>query len=471
MKYKCIKKIISCLLLTTCCVSLSSSFIVKAEESWPVAPEIEGGSAIVMEVNSGAVLYEKNAHEQLYPASITKIMTGLLAIENSQLDELVTFSYDSVHKTEGSSIWRDVDEVMTMEQCLYALMLNSANECGYAIAEHTGGTYENFIQMMNDKAAELGCTDTHFNNPHGLTDEQHYTSCYDMALIGREAIQNDLFRKITGTKRYDIPPTNKHPDEITYLTNHHKMLWEDNEHYYEYCIGGKTGYTMAAGNTLVTFAEKDGMTLVSVVMKEKPQCQYKDSRALLDFCFENFKAYKISENLNDNMKIQLPENDFLAGEAFADIDETATIVLPVGAEFTDATMEIITDTSVENIGNVSAENSMENTQEDAATAGTLEFSYAGHVVGSVDVRRTAESIEEYPFEVKEEEVEEPERVIQLDIKMILLVILGIVLLGAAGFGIYKFADNFYLIRYKFYSRKQRDIRTDVIRRKKRRRRR
>ena len=171
------------------------------------------------------------------------------------------------------------------------------------------------------------------------------------------------------------------------------------------------------------------------------------------------------------MKIQLPENDFLAGEAFADIDETATIVLPVGAEFTDATMEIITDTSVENIGNVSAENSMENTQEDAATAGILEFSYAGHVVGSVDVRRTAESIEEYPFEVKEEEVEEPERVIQLDIKMILLVILGIVLLGAAGFGIYKFADNFYLIRYKFYSRKQRDIRTDVIRRKKRRRRR
>lgn len=448
------KKLLSCLILTVCCTVFGGQVTIYAEEDWPQGPEIYGGSAIVMDVDSGTVLYEKNSHEQLYPASITKIMTALLAIENSQLDEQVTFSYDSVHKTEGSGIWRDVDEVMTMEQCLYALMLNSANECAYAIAEHTGGTFEDFVDMMNERAALLGCTDTHFNNPHGLTDEQHYTSAYDMALISSEAIKNDLFRQITGTKRYDIPPTNKHPDEITYLTNHQKMLWEGEKYYYEYCIGGKTGYTEAAGNTLVTYAQKDGMTLVCVVMKEKPTQHYEDTIALLDFCFDNFKAYSIAENLDENMTVQLPESNFLSIEEFAKIDENAGIVLPAAAEFTDAKLEIITDTADETI------------------AGTLQYTYGDRVVGSVDIERTAEEIKEYPFEEsKVNQEQEPEKVIHINVKKILIVIAIIILLAAAGFGIYKFGDNFYLIRYKLYSRKKQNVGNEVIKRKRRRRRR
>lgn len=449
-----VKKLLSCLILTVCCTVFGGQLTIYAEENWPQGPEIYGGSAIIMDVDSGTVLYEKNSHEQLYPASITKIMTALLAIENSQLEEKVTFSYDSVHKTEGSGIWRDVDEVMTMEQCLYALMLNSANECAYAIAEHTGGTFEDFVDMMNERAALLGCTDTHFNNPHGLTDEQHYTSAYDMALIASEAIKNDLFRQITGTKRYDIPPTNKHPDETTYLTNHQKMLWEGEKYYYEYCIGGKTGYTEAAGNTLVTYAQKDGMTLVCVVMKENPTQQYEDSIALLNFCFDNFKSYSIAENLDANMTVQLPESDFLSIEEFAKIDENAGIVLPAEAEFSDAKLEIITDTENETI------------------AGTLQYTYGDRVVGSVDIVRTEEEIKEYPFEEsKINQEQEPEKVIHINGKKILIVIAIIILLAAAGFGIYKFGDNFYLIRYKLYSRRKQNVGNEVIRRKRRRRRR
>lgn len=458
-----VRRIISCLLLTACCTCFGSSFTINAsgiqsdaaeKAAWPTEPEIAGGAAIVMDVNSKTILYEKNVHEQLYPASITKIMTALLAVENSELDEKVTFSYDSVHKTEGSGIWRDVDEVMTMEQCLYALMLNSANECAYAIAEHTGKTYEDFVKMMNERASALGCKDTHFNNPHGLPDEEHYTSCYDMALIASEAIQNDTFREITGTKRYEIPPTNKHPDEITYLKNHQKMLFEDEKYYYEYCIGGKTGYTSVAGSTLVTFAEKDGMTLVCVVMKEESPGHYEDSIALLNYCFENFRAYNIAENLKEDTEAKFPEDGFLSCDSFANIDKEAGIVLPVGAEFKDADTEVLYD------------------EKKKDTVGTLQYTYAGHVVGSVDIEIMPEDVKEYSFKKQENAKEQEEKkVVKISVTKIIFVILGVLALAAAAFGIYKFKDNFYILRYRFRTRKKGTVGNDVIKRKRRKRKR
>ena len=157
---------------------------------WPSAVTAESGAAIIMEENTGAVLYEKNSHAENYPASITKIMTALLAVENCDLNEEITFSEDAVYKNEGSTshIARDVGEKMTMEQCLYGMMLESANECAYAIGEHVaGGDINDFVDMMNERAKELGCKNTHFVNPNGLPDEDHYTSAYDMALIAREA--------------------------------------------------------------------------------------------------------------------------------------------------------------------------------------------------------------------------------------------------------------------------------------------
>ena len=242
---------------------------------------------------------QKKIHATYYPASITKILTALVALENSSLDEVVTFSKDAVYLNEGDSshISRDVGEQMTMEQCLYGMLLESANECAYAIAEHVGGGDVNvFVDMMNQKAAELGCQDSHFNNTNGLPDENHYVSAYDMALISRAAYQNPTFAKIIGTESYQIPPTNTHADP-TPLNNHHSMLhpYHTSRYVYPYCLGGKTGYTRAANSTLVTYAAKDGMTLVCVVLNVTSPGHWIDTTNLFNYCFDNFAAYNVAD--------------------------------------------------------------------------------------------------------------------------------------------------------------------------------
>lgn len=215
---------------------------------------------------------------------------------------MVTFSDDAINNTEGSGIARDYGEQMTLEQCLYGVMLESANECAYAVAEHVGGTVENFVDMMNAKAKELGCTNTHFANPHGLQDENHYTTAHDMALIAQAAYQNETFRIIIGTKMYTIPPTNKHAEE-TVLRNHHDMLCTyhnaNRKYLYPYCVGGKTGYTATANSTLVTYAEKDGMTLICVVMNTQSPNQFIDTVNLFDYAFDNFQVLNVAENDTD----------------------------------------------------------------------------------------------------------------------------------------------------------------------------
>ena len=185
-----------CIIFTSALLLTLFPTNVQANQYWPEGPEIDSPSAIVIEINSGTVLYENNSDEVNYPASITKIMTVMLALENCELDEVVTFSEDSIRETprDSSHIWRDIGEHMTMEECLYAIMLESANECAYAVAEHVGqklgGDYQTFIELMNSRAKELGCTNTHFANANGLPDKQHVTSAHDMALISAEAYTN-----------------------------------------------------------------------------------------------------------------------------------------------------------------------------------------------------------------------------------------------------------------------------------------
>ena len=191
----------ACLILTIISTVCLGKVDVKAADYWPDAPETLSPSVILMEESTGTILYEKNSDEAHYPASITKIMTTLLALENGNLSDMVTFSDDAINNTEGSGIARDYGEQMTLEQCLYGVMLESANECAYAVAEHVGGTVENFVDMMNAKAKELGCTNTHFANPHGLQDENHYTTAHDMALIAQAAYQNETFLLYYGNKK------------------------------------------------------------------------------------------------------------------------------------------------------------------------------------------------------------------------------------------------------------------------------
>lgn len=170
-------------------------------ENWPAGPQVYAEAAIVMEAGTGTILYSKNIDQQLYPASITKVMTVLLALENLEMNEEVTFSHNAVFSIDynSSHIARDEGEVLTVEECLYAIMMESANECSNAIAEHVSGSVEAFADLMNQRAAELGCTNTHFVNPHGLPDDNHYTCPRDMALITREVISHEKFRQISST--------------------------------------------------------------------------------------------------------------------------------------------------------------------------------------------------------------------------------------------------------------------------------
>ncbi len=259
-----------------------------ALHGWPVGPSIEGQAAVVINLQNGGILYSKNADTVLYPASITKILTCLLACENLDMNMTFAMSQSAAFGIEpgSSSIYGDTDEVFTVEQAMMGLMLESANEMALMLGELVSGSEKKFVELMNERAAELGCKHTHFNNPNGLPDENHYTCAGDMAKIMVECWKNDLFRKFCTTSSYEIPPTNKQP-ETRYLSNHHKMM-EGKDYAYEGVLGGKTGYTMAAGNTLVTFAYRDSMRLGVVVLNSVGGA-YEDTAKLLDYGFGNFK--------------------------------------------------------------------------------------------------------------------------------------------------------------------------------------
>lgn len=457
-----VRKHFTILILTAAfAISLMHPLCAQAEEYWPDMPEVNSPSVIVMEVNTGTVLYEKDSHEQNYPASITKIMTTLLAIENCSLDETVVFSYDAVfggNEADTSHIARDYLEELTMEQCLYAVMLESANECAYAVAEHVGealgGDYSTFIDLMNEKAEALGCTDTHFNNSNGLPDTEHWTSAYDMALIAAEAYKNETFRTITGSTSYTIPATNKHDDPYP-CHNHHKMLypWKGDAAYlYDYCTGGKTGYTTAAGNTLVTFAEKDGITLVCVVMRAATGDQYTDTRTLFDYCFDNFQALNISENESNVTNEAMEHAGILNNNrSFVSLDTSAYIILPKTAEFSDA------------------EYTLDMQGTDGAIA-ELSYTYAGKNVGSASIVITGAAAEDTPFEKEQEEETSDIKVVRIKPVMIVVVLLAIAALAALIYFGRRLFDNFYIIRHNLSAKWMQRNRFREIRRKKRRRR-
>ena len=449
----------ACLILTIISAVCLGKVDVKAADYWPDAPETLSPSVILMEESTGTILYEKNMDEAHYPASITKIMTTLLALENGNLSDMVTFSDDAINNTEGSGIARDYGEQMTLEQCLYGVMLESANECAYAVAEHVGGTVENFVDMMNAKAKELGCTNTHFANPHGLQDENHYTTAHDMALIAQAAYQNETFRIIIGTKMYTIPPTNKHAEE-TVLRNHHDMLCTyhnaNRKYLYPYCVGGKTGYTATANSTLVTYAEKDGMTLICVVMNTQSPNQFIDTVNLFDYAFDNFQVLNVAENDTDYSAETTVDNGNLNNiEPFVELDKDAVIVLPKTAEFSDSS------------------SSVEYNDSDPEIAGSITYTYAGRNVGKADIKTTGVVVEGYAFDNESTGEEEQEAVSTVQVKpiVVVLLIVAVILLGVLLFFLKRFYDNYYIIKHNRAVRRDRKDQKRRIRKKRRRRRR
>ena len=262
-------------------------------KGWPQGPAIEAVSAVVMDMDTGVCLYSKQATEKRYPASITKIMTTLLLIENCDLDEEVTFSEIVYDLDEGSShLGIQPGETMTLRDAAYGIMLASANDISNGVAEYIGGSINGFADMMNEKAEELGCVNTHFSNPHGLCREDHYTCAYDMALIAAAAYENPVFREIVGTREYTIPETNLVEEERSFL-NHHKMIQKDESFYREWCTGGKTGFTTDSLNTLVTYGEKDGQRLVCALLKVNgAEKAYNETTAIMEYSFDNFITEK-----------------------------------------------------------------------------------------------------------------------------------------------------------------------------------
>lgn len=334
-------------------------------KGWPQGPAVYGDSAIVMDMDSGAVLFEKQADKKHYPASITKILTTLVALENAELTDKVEFTEDSISFLEygDASIGMTPGEVLSMEDALYAVLLASANEVSYAVAESTGklmgGDYDTFIQEMNKRAAEIGCTGSHWTNANGLHDEEHYTTAHDMAVIASEVYQYEEFQKITQTLNYTIGPTNL-VDEDRVFQQNHKMLWPQNANYYEYCTGGKTGYTDQARTTLVTMADNGDLRLAAVVLYDFGNDAYIDTREMFDYAFDNFSKISLTSQ-------EKPEEI----ESFE--TEDPYVLLPRGIEFSSLEREY-------------------KVEDGLSGRGTVTYTYEGQNLGTADVVLTKDYI-------------------------------------------------------------------------------
>ena len=281
------------------------------------APEIAAQSAILMDAKTKTILFEKNAYETHYPASITKLMTALLAIENLSPDQTITFSKDAIFGIEpGSShIGIQVDEQLTVDQALHGLLLMSANEVANGLAEAVSGSISAFADRMTDRAKELGTQNTHFANPHGLHDPNHYTTAYDMALIGSYLAENDYFLSLMKDTTYNIPPTNL-SNETRYLYQQHHMLnpVRNPKTYREDVIGGKTGYTDQARHTLVTMAKQGDTTLVAVILQSEKQTLYTDTASLLDYGFASYQSLTL--HTTDDILKALPCYAVKSGQSY-----------------------------------------------------------------------------------------------------------------------------------------------------------
>lgn len=339
-------------------------------ENWPEAPSIGAASAILMDADSGIILYEKNVHEKMYPASTTKLLTCLLAMEKKgiSLNDMVSFSYDAVFSVprDGSNMGIDVGEAMTLEDCLYGILVLSANEVCNGVAEYVSGDIDSFVELMNRRAEELGCVDSHFNNAHGYTDPDHYTSAYDLALIGREFFKNELLAKMSRTKIYHWLPTDTQPDDI-YLPS--RNYFYTGAYNYEGIVGSKTGYTDESRNCLVTCAERGGVRLICVIMMEETPYQYDDTVDLFNYGFSNFDIVKVADY---ETKYEIDNDDFFKtrydlfgnSSAFLSLDDSSEIVLPKTCTFEDLTSTLVYH------------------EDDSKVLADIDYSYNGKYLGS-----------------------------------------------------------------------------------------
>lgn len=381
-------------------------------ENWPEGPAIGAQAAILMEANTGIILYAKNIHEKLYPASTTKLMTCLIAAENSSMDEMVTFSNDAVFSIEkgSSNMGIDVGQSLPMEECLYGILVASANEVANAVAEHVAGSMDAFADMMNEKAAELGCEDTHFVNAHGLFDENHYTSAYDLAIIAKAFFQNEQLSKLGNTASHHFEATATQPDDFI-VRNKHQLITGDIS--YNGIKGGKTGYTDEARQTLVTCAEKNDMKLICVILKEESPDQFNDTVKLFDYGFTNFTVTNVAENetkynIENSRFFHTSYDIFGSSSPILALNQNSYLILPKTVDFTDLKSEINYNTA------------------DADVVAEINYSYHGTYVGTATVDLAKESAPVLSGSSgNESEITgtDEKRVIFINIKTVLIIVL------------------------------------------------
>lgn len=348
------------------------------------APDLVANAAIVIDAATGQVLYEKNSQDKKYPASITKIITTIIALEhNVDFNEFITISENAVWDVERDStlIGLDVGEKVTVGDLVYATMVKSANECAYALAEHVAGDKVSFAKLMNEKAAEIGCENTHFVTPNGLHDDDHYTTAYDMALITKYALQNDTFRQIAGTLSYTVPATNL-ADETRPLWNGNKMINPAEPYYYEYCEGGKTGYTSKANNTLVTFSKKDGLELICVILDcDGNKYTYSDSKALYNYCYNNYTYfYPLSDFTFESEEADITKSNTILNNYYTTLDHEM-IDLTVDRNYSLLINKSLDTTKIEREINL-----YDKAQDNVL--GEIVFTYEGSQIGSTAITST-----------------------------------------------------------------------------------
>lgn len=360
------------------------TFSAFAEEVTPetetnqTTPAVIAETAILMDAASGEVLFEKNADQKMFPASITKLMTILLALEHGKLTDEITFSHNAIYSIEPGSAHIAIQEgeTLTLEQVLRAIILRSANEASNGVAEYVDGSIEAFAKHMTARAKELGCKNTNFLNANGLHNENHYTTAHDMALIAKELLKHEEYRSMMSETYYEIQPTNKQT-EVRYLHGQHQMLNENSLYYYKDAIGGKTGFTSEALNTLVTYAERDGMELIAVVMKCNGAEHYTDTASLFDYGFTHYESVKILSAADHTATVKVMEtyNEKAVERGTITVAPAEDVyhTLPKGTDISDITVEKDLPESIE--APVKA----------GQTVGTLNISLHGEVLKTVDL--------------------------------------------------------------------------------------
>lgn len=273
--------------ITVLSIVLFNFFNVYADDEL----SINAKSALLVETNTGKIIYEKDINEQNYPASTTKILTAILTIENCNLDDTATVSKNAVSSIPTGYVVAPlyVGEQIKVKDLLYALLLKSSNDSAYVLAEHVGGSIEGFAEMMNNKASELGCKNTHFVNPNGIDNKEHYTTAYDMYLITNYAMKNETFANIVATAEYTLPATNKCPSSNRVMKNTNNFVNPNSAYYDEKVKGVKTGTTDLAGNCLITDSADKGLEFIAVVLgAETSNSKFSESEKMIDYAFENY---------------------------------------------------------------------------------------------------------------------------------------------------------------------------------------